>query len=135
MEPFLKSKTEIPGEFSEIGQTGSTAGNERNRMMNETCQMFCRDEDVVQRRIGNDVVLVPITHQFGDLENIFALNDTAAYIWQQIDGQRSFAEIYRLVASQYDIAEDVARSDVADYLRELELSGLIHGAARQTPAP
>ena len=73
MELFLKSKAETPGEFSEIGQTGSTAGNERNRMMNETCQMFCRDEDVVQRRIGNDVVLVPITHQFGDLENIFAL--------------------------------------------------------------
>ena len=47
-------------------------------------QIYCKAEHVVHRRIADKDVLIPVAQQLGDLQNIFAVNDVAAFILRTI---------------------------------------------------
>ena len=50
--------------------------------------VFCHDPNIVDRNIAGEVILVPIRNNVGDLESIYTLNETAARIWELLDGVR-----------------------------------------------
>ena len=55
---------------------------------------------------------------------IHHLNQTASFIWRKCDGNFTIRDIARLLASEFDVTEEVAAKDVAqvvDQLRELKL--------------
>ena len=54
------------------------------------------------------------------MESIFTLNDTAAYIWSQLDGERTLGEIRDLVASEYQVSKGEAEADLLDLVSQLE---------------
>ena len=48
---------------------------------------------IVTRKTGNEYVLVPITNNIADMNSVYTLNDTGAFIWEQINGKRNIEEI------------------------------------------
>jgi hypothetical protein len=88
-----------------------------------------RDPDIVYRRIVDEVVLLPIRHNFGDLESIFTLNEVGARIWDLMDGRRTLVEVTDIVVSEFDVTADVAREDVEEFVRDLEEVGAVHMVA------
>ena len=56
-------------------------------------QRYRKDESVVSRKIADEVILVPIRKNVGDLESIYTLDEVGARIWELIDGIRSLADI------------------------------------------
>ena len=81
---------------------------------------YQRSPDVVAREILGEMILVPIRQDVGDMESIFTLNDTAAYIWSQLDGERTLGEIRDLVASEYKVSAEQAQADLLDLVSQLE---------------
>ena len=50
---------------------------------------------VVTRKTGNEYVLVPITNNIADMNSVYTLNETGAFIWEQIDGKRNVEDDYQ----------------------------------------
>ncbi|WP_327306684.1 PqqD family peptide modification chaperone [Streptomyces sp. NBC_01298] len=57
--------------------------------------------------------------------NAFELSETASFIWKQINGQNSIADIGRLLATEYDIDTDTATADTKEILEYLATTGSV----------
>lgn len=71
---------------------------------------------VVTRKTGNEYVLVPIANNIADMHSVFTLNETGAFIWEQINGVRSVEEIINLLTTEYEIDTEKASSDVFAFI-------------------
>ncbi len=67
---------------------------------------------IVTRKTGNEYVLVPIANNIADMNSVFTLNETGAFIWEQIDGQRTVEMIINALTKEYDIDNETAKNDV-----------------------
>jgi len=67
---------------------------------------------IVTRRTGNEYVLVPITNNIADMNSVYTLNETGAFIWDHIDGKRTLEEIISALTAEYDIDSVNAEKDV-----------------------
>ena len=54
---------------------------------------YQKDQAVVSRKIADEVILVPIRKNVGDLESIYNLDEVGARIWELIDGKKKIKEI------------------------------------------
>lgn len=55
----------------------------------------------------------------------FELNSVAKYIWDEIDGEKSFEQIIDILKNEYDVAGDVAERDIACFLESLITEGIV----------
>jgi hypothetical protein len=53
------------------------------------------------------------------------LNDTGSFLWKNIDGKRSAAELAELLVENYEVAPDVALSDTQSLLEEMSSRKLV----------
>jgi hypothetical protein len=70
---------------------------------------------VVTRKTGNEYVLVPVTNNIADMDSVYTLNETGAFIWEQINGNRTIEEIICLVIEEYEIEREAAEKDVLEF--------------------
>jgi hypothetical protein len=71
---------------------------------------------VVTRKTGNEYVLVPITNNIADMHSVYTLNETGAFIWEQINGKRTVEEIIVALTAEYDIDSKSAETDVFSFI-------------------
>jgi hypothetical protein len=71
---------------------------------------------VVTRKTGNEYVLVPIANNIADMNCVFNLNETGAFIWEHIDGTRDVEAIIADMVKEYETDETTAREDVMNFL-------------------
>ena len=74
---------------------------------------------VVTRKTGNEYVLVPISNNIADMDKVYTLNETGAFIWEQIDGKRSVEEIITLLTEEYDIDVKTASEDLFSFIEKM----------------
>jgi hypothetical protein len=74
---------------------------------------------VVTRKTGNEYVLVPVTDNIADMDSVYTLNETGAFIWEQIDGKKSVAEIIREMTEEYDIDNETATTDILEFISKM----------------
>ncbi len=87
--------------------------------------IFCKKEDIVTRNIVGDTLLVPIRGNLADMQQIFALNPTADFIWQQLDGKQNLDTIRQGLVSGFEVTGEKAEHDILQFIRELDATGLI----------
>ena len=81
---------------------------------------------VVTRKTGNEYILVPVTNNIADMNSVFTLNETGAFIWDQIDGKRSVEEIITALTEEYDIDDGTASEDVFTFIDNMNKYLIIH---------
>jgi len=84
-----------------------------------------RDDRVITRDIAGERLLVPIRGKLADMQRLFALNPAGAFIWDQLDGETSAEAISERVAAAFDVQRDAARADVAEFLDQLVVAGVV----------
>jgi hypothetical protein len=77
---------------------------------------FERDPAIVTRRIGDEIVLVPVRASTGAMSEIFALNETAALVWNALAQAQSITELSALMANEFAIEAAQAQADIAELL-------------------
>jgi hypothetical protein len=82
-------------------------------------RVFKKRDAVVFRKIGDECILVPIRQGVGDLESIYTLNETAARIWELLDGTAKGIEIRDKMIEEFDVTPEEAEKDLVHHLREL----------------
>ena len=71
-----------------------------------------RSASIVTRKTGNEYILVPVTNNIADMTSVYTLNETGAFIWELIDGKKTFKELIDAVIDKYDIDRETATKDV-----------------------
>ena len=87
--------------------------------------VFRPQPDIMPREIAGETILVPVRGELAQMRQIFVLNPVAEYIWKNLDGERSAALILSGIVESFAVDEDTARTDMLEFLAELEAAGLI----------
>jgi hypothetical protein len=83
-------------------------------------RIYRKSDSIVFRKIGDECILVPIRQGVGDLDSIYTLNETAARIWDLIDGQKKVQEIKDQLLAEYDVTPFEAEKDLLGHIEQLE---------------
>lgn len=78
-----------------------------------------RSESIVTRKTGNEYVLVPVTDNIADMNSVYTLNDSGAFIWELIDGKRSIEEMIEALVSRYDTDRETAGEDLLSFIGKM----------------
>lgn len=71
---------------------------------------------VVTRKTGDEYVLVPIANNIADMNSVYTLNETGAFIWDHIDGKRCVEELINVLTLEYDIDNKTAQKDIFSFI-------------------
>ena len=88
--------------------------------------ILSQSTEIVTRKTGNEYVLVPITNNIADMNSVYTLNETGAFIWEHIDGKRTVEEIITKLMNEYEIDKQNAESDVFIFISNMSKYLVIH---------
>ena len=74
---------------------------------------------VVTRKTGNEYVLVPVTNNIADMNSVYTLNETGAFVWEHIDGKNSVEDLIDVVVNEYETDKETATKDVLSLLDDM----------------
>jgi hypothetical protein len=86
---------------------------------------FRKKGEFVTRSIADEIVVVPVRGQVGDLDAIYNLNEVGAFIWEQFDGWKSGNEIVEAVCGEFEVARAQAEKEISEFIAALEVAGMI----------
>lgn len=84
-----------------------------------------RPDAVPARRLDARVRNVGGTILVAGPREVLELTETAAFVWNRIDGQRTIEALGRELANEYDVELETATEDVAELLDELLANDLV----------
>lgn len=82
--------------------------------------VLSHSSSIVTRKTGNEYVLVPVADNIADMNSVYTLNETGAFIWEQIDGIKTVEEIILLLVKEYEIDNESAEKDVFSFIENLD---------------
>ena len=89
-------------------------------MMPESDRVFKKNENFVFRQIDDETILVPIKDNLGDMGSIYNLNEVGAFVWKQINGKASLADIRHMILDSFEVSELKADADLSDFVSQLK---------------
>ena len=78
--------------------------------------VLLHSDSIVTRKTGNEYVLVPVANNIADMNSVYTLNETGAFIWELIDGERNVEDLIQAVISEYNIDRETAMADVLSFI-------------------
>jgi hypothetical protein len=92
-------------------------------------KVYVLSEDIVSRKIDNDLVIIPIKAGIADEgDALYTLNETAAVVWGQLNGKKSLSDIVKVLGSKFSVSSKTIERDVLGITRELLKRGFIFEA-------
>ena len=82
-------------------------------------------KEMILREIAGESILVPGGDAVLDLNGLFVMTETGAFIWSLIPSVDSEAEILNKMLEEYEIDEETARNDITEFLDKLRSFGII----------
>ncbi len=78
------------------------------------------------QNVCGEHIIVPTGVENVDYSKIISLNETAAYLWENISSKESFTidDLVQLLLNEYDVEESIAREDsqaIIECWNEMEL--------------
>jgi len=84
-------------------------------------------DQVVTRKIENNIIIVPLNRGIGDLDSeMFSLNATGASIWEKLDGTRSLDTIVSETVQDFNASYEQIEEDVIQLVEKLHKSGFLY---------
>jgi len=74
----------------------------------------------VARQVGNEMILVPITNNVAQMSELFTLNETAMFIWENTTENTTIEEIEKGITDTFTIDSKTAREDIETFLNQIE---------------
>ena len=79
------------------------------------------------RELGGDYILIGESVELVNFINLITFNETAAYLWQQVEGKEfDVEELTQLLLSEYEVSEDIAREDAQATIDDWREIGIIY---------
>ncbi len=82
-------------------------------------------EDFLLREVAGCFVVVPVGKATVDFNGMLNLNDTGAFLWENLQEETTKKELVEKLLSTYEITEDIASRDVDLFIKKLEDADLL----------
>lgn len=79
----------------------------------------------ILRSMGENHLVVPVGSATVDFRCIITLNDTGAFLWKQLQEERTEEELVKALLGEYEVSADVATRDVTAFVEELRKAELL----------
>ena len=80
---------------------------------------YKRNDHFVFRRIEDEMILVPIKDNVGDLGCIYSLNETGAFVWEHLDGEKRLQDIMDMILDAFAVSSHEAEADLCTFVGQL----------------
>ena len=77
------------------------------------------------RKIMDRWLVVPTGNKTLRKEGMFYLNESSALLWDAAKGGAQENDLVNVLLDNYDVTEDVARTDVSDFYKKLDEMGIL----------
>jgi hypothetical protein len=81
--------------------------------------VLSHSKSVVTTKTGSEYVLVPIANNIADMNSMYTLNETGAFIWEQIDGKNCVEDIIHELTNEYEVDYQTASDDVFSFIENM----------------
>ena len=78
------------------------------------------------KNVGNEYMIIPTSNTNVNFSKIFNINETAAFIFKNLQEERSKEEILELMSVEYDAPKEVLSADIDEFIKELKKRGIYH---------
>lgn len=75
---------------------------------------------MIKRTIGGDTFLVPVGKAVYEANGLYFLTEVGAFIWDLLPQARNEEDLLAAVLESYEVEEDIARADIAQFLGRLK---------------
>lgn len=82
-------------------------------------------EGFLLRKVAGETVVLPVGGEL-DLNMMITLNDTGAFLWEQLQSETDENELVAALLAEYDVDEATARKSVAAFVKKLNENGFLH---------
>ncbi len=83
-------------------------------------KVYEKKQDMVWRQVGEETILVPVRREMADLDSVFTLNETAAFVWSLIDGKLPLADIRDRMVAEFEVEREQAGEDLERCIAKLQ---------------
>jgi hypothetical protein len=74
----------------------------------------------IVRSVGEELILVPLTCHIAQMNELFILNETGKFIWENIGVKTSISDIENLMTDIFDIDCETVNRDIEYFIKKLE---------------
>ena len=76
-------------------------------------------KEMILRKIGADVILVPVGNALKDHNGLFMLTESACFLWEQLPQCGSVQELADRLFDEYEVTEEQALADTTEFVNKL----------------
>jgi len=81
--------------------------------------ILSHSKSIVTTKTGNEYVLVPVANNIADMNSVYTLNETGAFIWEHINGENSVGDIINKMMEEYEVDFLTASEDLFSFIDEM----------------
>lgn len=82
--------------------------------------LFHMKSKFVTREVGNELIVVPLSANVAQMNELFTLNETAKVIWENLNEGADMSALIQTITDTFDIDRHTAEKDIAVFLQTLE---------------
>ena len=83
------------------------------------------NENLVLRQVGGEYMIVNPFSDTVDMTQVYSLNETAAWLWQQLEGKEfTVDDMVETLRKEYEVDEETATADLSELARQWLQAGL-----------
>ena len=82
-------------------------------------------EGFVLKNIAGTNVVVPLGDNTVSFKAIITLNETGAFLWQQLETEKTPDDLLKAMLSEYAVDEASAKADILEFIDNLKKANLL----------
>ena len=82
--------------------------------------LFHLKSKFVTREVGNELIVVPLSANVAQMNELFTLNETAKVIWENLNEGTDMSALIQTITDTFDIDRHTAEKDLELFLQRLE---------------
>jgi hypothetical protein len=79
-----------------------------------------KQKNIISKKINNEYILVPLTGNVANMESLYTLNETAAFLWGKIDGTKNITRLAEEVVKEFNVDMLEAMIDTKEFIDEIK---------------
>lgn len=79
----------------------------------------------ILREVASNYIVVAVNKAVKEFNGVINLNETGAFLWKQLEVGADEEKLVSALLSEYDVGEDLARSDVKKFIKKLQEAKLV----------
>ena len=75
----------------------------------------------VTRKVGIEVLVVPLVNNVAQMERLYTLNETAGFLWENLQEDSTAESLKTLLLENFEVDATIAERDVKNFLQNVDL--------------